>query len=604
LGDVLAWGQNQNAAAKDECFKALGLFDSGTTDPAAMEALVRTQIALGDILRDDREIQEALKTYESAWDLAESCAPALDTIRALARQRKAEVSHLHNDPEGAARAVEDILGLAESCLHLTPNSHPWLVIKAETLVLRSVIERHSGRLSISLESLRTAETCAEQTATPGQLHRQFLLASIRGQIANHPSPALTLPQRSELFENSLNIQKSLMREDPNNRGWAAKLASTLRDHAGFNLNLAELIKDPSFRQKALVDLQAAEALLRPFQLPGTLQERVETLMMLGGVEASKEKALVHFSAAQDLLKQMPADDVETLLLDAILTSATTEDSVSQLRAHTKIQRAWEKAEGIRKNAVTLQLAGSHENLASAAAVKKDADAFHTESDQAISLLRSLLVPGADQPDLIEKLALALNTRARELRVLGLTEQSSDCYHETVGWFEQLTKTYPNYAPPFRELALARYQLGKLASANGDEQKSLELLGLAFTTYLIFIDRASLENPRPPSPLGVANLAALRAIVSRETESSRALGRYDLAMLSWSRLFDISTKIDPANLAPAEAVQLKEVRRQALGGAAKAYTMIENPTQDQRSDARLLFTEIQNEAGKEQKPLDY
>jgi tetratricopeptide (TPR) repeat protein len=592
LGDVLAWGQNKNAAAKDECFNALGLFDSNATDPAAMEALVRTQIALGDILRDDRSIQEALDAYESAWNLAGSCAPALDTIRALARQRKAEVFHLHNNPEGAARAVEDILGLAESYLHQTPNSHPWLVIKAETLMLRSVIERHSGRLTTSLESLRTAETCAEQTATPGQLHRQFLLATIRAQIANHPSPSLTLPQRSILFESSLSVQKALMREDPENRGWAAKLASTLRDHAGFNLNLAELFKDPSFRQKAIADLQTAQTLLYPLQLPGTLRERVETLMMLGGVEISKENTVLHYSAARDLLNQMPADDVETLLLDAIWTNATATNSESQHLAHAKIQRAWEKAEGIRKSAVTLQLAGSHENLACSAAANKDATAFGRESDQAISLLKSLLVPGADQPDLLEKLALALSSRARELRVLGLTEMSTDCYQETAGWFEQLTKNYPSYAPPFRELALAYYQLGKLAAERGDDEKSLELLGSAFSTYLIFIDRASLETPRPPSPLGVANLAALRAIVGRETASAFAIHRYDLAATAWNKLFKISREMNPDSLTAAESSQLEEIRKQSLDGAIQAYTQVKNPSQEQLEDLRLLLAEME------------
>ncbi|MGJ8645092.1 MAG: TIR domain-containing protein [Luteolibacter sp.] len=591
LGDILAWGQNRNTEARDECMKALGLFDSSTADLDALEALVRTQIALGDILRDDWEIKSALQAYDTAWDLAESAAPTLDTIAALARQRKAEVCHLTNDPVNAAKSVSDVMKLAESHLAESPNSHPWLVIKAQTLSLRSVIERHAGLLSKSLESLRTAETFAEQTATPGQLHRQFLLAKIRGQIANHPSPTLTLPQRSELFVNALDVQRSLLREDPANRGWAGKLASTLRDHAGFNLGLAELFKDPSFHKKAVSDLEEAELLLRPIDLPSTLNERVETLLMLGGLSSSTEETAARYSEARELQRQMPTDDVEAILLDAMLTQAEAKTHGSQRTAHEKILRAWNKAEGIRKRAITLQLAASHGNLASAAATRKDADQFFKESDRAAELLSSLLIPETKQPDLQENIALALNLRAKDLRVLGLNSEAGECYREAAGIFENLSVEYPVFASPLRELALAQYQLGKLAAAEDAGEKSMELLGTAFSTYLEFLNRVSLENKQPPSPLGLANIAALNAIVGRESESAIAMKRYDVAASAWSKLYNITKEIDTARLPLPESTRLEEIRYNALEGAVKAYSRIENASPEQISNSIRFSAEF-------------
>lgn len=594
LGDVLAWSQNRNAEARDECMKALGLFDSSTADPDALEALVRTQIALGDILRDDWEIKEALQAYDTAWDLAISAAPALDTIAALAKQRKAEVCHLTNDPKQASRSVSDILTLSESHLAESPNSHPWLVIKAEILSLRSVIERHEGKLSKSLESLRSAETCAEQSATPGQLHRQFLLAKIRGQIANHPSPTLTLSQRAKLFDNTLDTQRSLLREDPANRGWAGKLASTLRDHAGFNLGLSELFKDPSFREKAVVNLEEAEALLRPINLPSTLNERVETLLMLGRLSSSKEQAATRFSEARELQKQMPADDVEAILLDAMLTQATAGDPGALRTAHEKIQQAWDMAEGIRKRAITLQLAASHANLASAAAARKDTDRFSKESDRAAAHLASLTISGTEQPDLQEKIALSLNLCAKDLRILGLNTEAGECYREAAGIFKRLSTNYPDFASPVRELALAQYQLGKLAATDGDGEKSMELLGTAFSTYLEFLDRVSLENNRPPSPLGLANISALNAIVVREAETAIAMERYDVAASAWSRLYHITREIDTTRLPPPESVKLEHIRGKSLSNAVDAYSRIEKPSPAQLSDSQRLTGDLEKQ----------
>lgn len=590
LGDVLAWEQHQNEAARQECLTALGLFDPGDTDLAAVEALARTQVALGDILRDDQQVENALKAYEAAWTYAAGHSPQLDAIQVLALQHHAEVCHLNNKPADAANSVEKAITIAQKHLDQVSNSHPWLAALAETLVLRSAMERYSGRLTRSLESLRKAEECAEQTATPGQLHRQFLLAGIRSQIAAHPSPTLTQPQRAALFDGALHTQRALLREAPNNRDWAAKLASSLRDHASFQLGLGDLFQDESFQKQAVTDLVEAEALLRPVNLPGTLRERVETLLSLASIMPPEERK-PGIMKAETLLAELPKDDVETLLLNAQLALLSAEGNESLLKAHNLILQAWEKAVGVRKTSLADHLAASYERLAALAASKKDLAGYREQSAKALDLRRHLLIPGADQPDQRESLALALNNHARSLRDLGSIDQSRATYQESAALFQNLTHEYPNHAPPLRELALAQYQLGKIAWGAQEGDKALALYKEAFATFQQFLQKAALEQPQPPVPMGAANLTTLAAIVGREVETAAALGRQDWVAAAWTRLVKVTDALPADRLSDTEAVEVANLRGHALHSAYHAFLKLETVPAGQAAELRTILVEM-------------
>jgi len=590
LGDVLAWGQDQNEAARRECETALGLFDPSATDIAAVEALVRTEIALGDIWRDDHDIENSLDAYERACALAAKHTPTLDAVHVLALQRHAEVCHWNNKSSDAASSVDQAIAIAQKHLGQASNSHPWLVALAETLLIRSVMERYSGHLAESLASLREAERCAEQAATPGQLHRQFLLAGIRGQIAAHPSPTLTLPQRSALFDEALETQRALVREAPDNRGWAAKLASTLRDHAGSQLSLGDLFKDASFQQRAMGDLQEAETLQRPITLPGVLRERVETLLSLASISPPEEKH-EHLATARSLLDKLPPNDVETLLLNSQLILLSADDEVSLQKAHGLIVQAWEKAEGIRKTNMTDHLAASHERLAALAVANQDAEVYQEAAAKALSLRRQMLVAGADQPDQREKLALALNNHARSLRDLGLTDQARSNYEEAASLFQILTKEHPIHAPPFRELSLAQYQLGKIAAGAQEIDKALALYHDAFVTFQSFIQNASLSQPPPLVPMGAANLSTLAAIVGKEAEIAAATGRYDLVAAGWGRLFEVTDAINTSRLSSEEAAEVAKIRDHALVNAFQAFAELKHWPREQDPTLRTILGEL-------------
>lgn len=593
LGDVLAWGNQNNEEAKEECLKALGLFDPASTDPAAIEALVRTRIALGDLLRDDNQIVDALASYDEAWKLAATSAPALDTVRALAYQRKAELCHLNNQGAAAEKAIEAVLALVASHLAITPSSHPWLVIKAETLSLRSAMERYQGRISTSCDTLHDAETCAEQTATPGQLHRLFLLAAIRGQLAAHPSPTLTLHQREELFANSIRTQRSLLREDPQNRGWAAKLAATLRDHAGFQTDLADLFKDDSFRKTGLADLREADQLLGPVDLPSLFRERVETLLALAAATADSEEKSICQISARKLVERMPDDDVETLLLESLILPDSDQPAALS-ESHRKITLAWEKATGIRKAALSEQLAGSHFRLAARAAAGKDIDGFLRDSETGLRILKSLRIEGGDQPDLEESIALRLNSQGREWVSLGRSENAVRSYRDSLAVLEPIMVRYPSHAPPFREAALARYQLGKLATAAGGKEDALVLLGSALSTYRTFIGLAALETPRPPSPMSFPNVSVLRAIAVREAEAAASIGRHEIAAAAWSGLLEIFRSTETSGMVAPDLTVLGEFHKQALVGAVDSYSKIDGLSSEQLGSIRLLVEEVEKD----------
>lgn len=592
MGDVLAWERDQNEAARKECLIALGLFDTASkADLAAVEAWVRTQIALGDILRDDQRVPDALHAYESAWALAARHAPLLDGIHVLARQHHAEICFWHNQTDAASSSVAEALSITQKHLDQTPNSHPWLVVQAETWMIRSAMEMYSGHLAQSLESLRKAETNAEQTATPGQLHRQFLLAGIRSQIAAHPSPDLSLPQRTQLFKAAMQTQRALIREAPGNRSWAAKLASCLRDHATFQLELGDLFQDESFPLVALADLQEAEALLRPVHASGLQREYLETLLKLIPLLPPPEQA-GHIRQARLLLDQLPSQDIETLLLKAQLILVTADDEAGSTQAHALILQAWTQAEGIRKNNLADHLAASHERLATFAVSRKDSARYLAEADKALLIRRQSLIPGADQPDIREKLALALSNHARALRDLGNSEQARQSYDEAAKLFQALTQEYLSHAPPYRELALAQYQLAKLHGTSQQEEQALALYQTAFSTYLAFIDKASLEVPQPPPPMRAANLTTLAAIAGREAEAATGAGQDARAVAAWTRLFKATRRLDGALLPAPEAEEVRTITDKSLTGAFEALKKLPAWPAEQDADVRVILSGLE------------
>jgi tetratricopeptide (TPR) repeat protein len=595
LGDMLAWESNGNSAAKEECLKALELFDGDDTDPSAIEAIVRTHIALGDIQRDDNEISQSLESYQAAWSLATAGAPALDDIRALAGQRTAEVCHLNNDENASFTAITNVLKLADYHLEKKPNSHPWLVIKAETLRLRSIIEEYRGKNTASITSLREAETYASQTATPGQLHRIFLLASIKAQLAAHPSPSLTIPQRVQLFTSSLETQRSLLRENPNNRGWSAKIASTLRDHAAFQMELSELFKDPSFRANALDDLKEAALLLKPIELSGTLKERIETTLALANLDHPENRQR-HLSIGSELIGRMPADNIDAILLDAMLDLMAIDNKNAAQMAHEKIQRAWDKANGIRKSAVTRQLADSHLRLSHIAAEKSDVQRFLMEADRADFLLKSLRSTGDDQPDLEEKIALTISSRAKTLQILELSKEADQSYREALEIFSNLSSIYPEYAPSFREMALAEYQLGKIATTSGNQEKAIELFRSAFAHYQTFIRNAALEAPRPPSPMSFANLTTLKAIAEREALAAAALNKPEEVTTAWTKLFVICEEVDTSQIPTLEEGNFRKIHRDSLAGAIGSLSKIPKLSTSQSVLASTLIDSAEKNHG--------
>lgn len=591
MGDVLAWERDQNEAARKECLTALGLFDTSQADPAAVEAWVRTQIALGDILRDDQRVPDAQLAYESAWTLAARHAPQLDGIHVLARQHHAEICFWHNQTDAASTSVAEALSITQKHLDQAPNSHPWLVVQAETWMIRSAMEMYSGRLAQSLESLRKAETNAEQTATPGQLHRQFLLASIRSQIAAHPSPILTLPQRAQLFAAAVQTQRALIREAPGNRSWAAKLASTLRDHSTFQLELGDLFQDDSFQLTASADLQEAELLLRPVQASGLQREYIETLLKLAPLLPPQEQA-GHISKARLLLDQLPPQDIETLQLKAQLILLTSDDEAGSAQAHALILQAWTQAEGIRKNNLADHLASSHERLAAFAVERKDSARYSEEAEKALHIRRQSLIPGADQPDVREKLALALSSHARSLRDLGDSEQARQSYEEAARLFQALMHGYPSHAPPWRELALAQYQLAKLHGNSQQAAQALALYQTAFSTYLAFIEKASLEVPQPPPPMRAANLTTLAAIAGREAETATSAGNDAQAAAAWTRLFKATARLDAAQLPASEAEEVLAITAKSLTGTFEALKKLPAWPAEQDADVRAILSALQ------------
>jgi tetratricopeptide (TPR) repeat protein len=171
------------------------------------------------------------------------------------------------------------------------------------------------------------------------------------------------------------------------------------------------------------------------------------------------------------------------------------------------------------------------------------------------------------------------------------DQSRETYEQAAGLFEKLTSEYPHHAPPYRELALAQYQLGKIAWGAQQGDKALALYKAAFATFQKFLQKASLEQPQPPVPMGAANLSTLASIVRREAETAAATGRRDLVAAAWTRLIKVTDTLPTDRLTEAEAAEVADLRGNAVQSAYQAFIQMETVPDDQADNLRSVLIEM-------------
>jgi Tfp pilus assembly protein PilF len=161
----------------------------------------------------------------------------------------------------------------------------------------------------------------------------------------------------------------------------------------------------------------------------------------------------------------------------------------------------------------------------------------------------------------------LHPYAATLNDMGLLRSSQKRYHEAIAYFEQAMHDRPNYVDPYKNLAVAYAEMGRLADADREFRKAVELAPLnsgvrdAYGHFLLDQSRpadaqeqfaASAEND--PNADAYSNLGDL-LLRNGDTEKARTAYKAALALNAFDNRADLGlAKIDEQAGRTADALQ--------------------------------------------------